>query len=85
MLLLMARALATSGFAFEGDDRHPVGCRYRGDCRFSQYDAFRLLQGRLRIAGSFSRGLPFFGAVSASGGVCRLSKMDASAYCKKEA
>ena len=39
MLPLIARTFANSGFVFEGTTVFPVGCRYRGDCHFSKYDA----------------------------------------------
>ena len=42
------------------------------------------LDFRLRIAGSLSRGLPSFGAVSLPRGLPS-SKQDSSAYCKGEA
>ena len=45
---------------------------------------FCVLQGRLRIAGSLSRGLPLPARYRYQGD-CRLSKQDASAYCKEEA
>ena len=45
---------------------------------------FRVLQGRLRIAGSLSRGLPSSGAVSLPGGLPSF-KQDASVNWKEEA
>ena len=53
-----------------GDYRLSVRHRYRGNYRLSKQDAsFRVLQGRLRIAGWLSRGLSSSGAVSLPGGL----------------
>ena len=62
MLPLIARALANSGFTFEGTTVFRCGVATEGLPAF-EAGCFRLLQGRLQIAGSLSRGLPSFGAV----------------------
>ena len=85
MLLLMARALANSGFAFEGTTVFRWGVATEGIAVFRS-TMLPLIARTFANSGFVFEGTNYrFSVRYHYRGNCRLSKLDASAYCKEEA
>ena len=84
MLLLIARALANSGFAFEGITVFRWGVATEGIAVFRS-TMLPLIARTLANSGFAFEGTAVFRCGIATGGDYCLSKQDASAYCKEEA